>query len=51
MGLLVRMITGIQPVFDFMLSLWSAFPLALKLIIALFFAVAVSLVMIRNFIL
>ena len=51
MGLLVRLVTGIQPVFDFMLSLWSAFPLALKLVIALFFAVAVGFVMVRNLIL
>ena len=51
MGLLIRLVTGIQPVFDFMLSLWSVFPLAMKLVIALFFAVAVGLVMVRNFIL
>lgn len=51
MGLLIRLVTGIQPVFDFMLALWSAFPLALKLIIALFFAVAIGFVMIRNLIL
>ena len=51
MGLLVRLVTGIQPVFDFMLSLWSAFPLALKLVIALFFAVSVGFVMVRNLIL
>ncbi|WP_165450554.1 hypothetical protein [Intestinimonas massiliensis (ex Afouda et al. 2020)] len=51
MGLLFRLISGIQPVFTFMLSLWSAFPLALKLIIALFFAVAIGFVMIRNLIL
>ena len=51
MGLLIRLITGIQPVFTFMLDLWGAFPLALKVVIALFFAVAIGLVMIRNFIL
>lgn len=51
MGLLIRLVTGIQPVFDFMLALWSAFPLALKLIIALFFAVAIGFVMLRNLIL
>lgn len=51
MGLLIRLVTGIQPVFDFMLALWSAFPLALKLIVALFFAVAIGFVMLRNLIL
>ena len=51
MGLLLRLISGIQPVFEFMLALWSAFPLAMKVVIALFFAVAIGIVMIRNFIL
>ena len=51
MGLLLRVITGIQPVFTFMGALWSAFPLAVRITVALFFAVAVGLVMIRNFVL
>lgn len=51
MGLLLSLITGIQPVFEFMLSLWSAFPLAMRVVIGLFFAVAIGIVMIRNFIL
>nr|WP_325299518.1 hypothetical protein [uncultured Dysosmobacter sp.] len=51
MGLLLRIASGIQPVFTFMGIVWSAFPLALRITIALLFALAVGLVMIRNFIL
>lgn len=51
MGLLLRLIGGIQPVFDFMGALWYALPLSFRLVFALFFAVAISLVMLRNFIL
>ena len=51
MGLLVRLISGIQPVFDFMAALWYALPISVQVVFALFFAVAISLVMLRNFIL
>lgn len=51
MGLLIRLISGVQPVFTFMGSLWYALPLAFRVVFALFFAVAVSLVLIRTFIL
>lgn len=51
MGLLFRLIGGIQPVFDFMGALWYAFPLSVRVVFALFFAVAIGLVMLRTFIL
>lgn len=51
MGLLIRIVSGIQPVFAFMGIVWSALPLALRVTISLLFALAVGLVMIRNFIL
>ena len=51
MGLLLRLLGGIQPVFDFMGALWYAFPLSVRIVFALFFGLAVGLVMLRNFIL
>lgn len=51
MGYLTELISGISPVFDFMLDLWAAFPIAFRVVVVLFFAVAVGFVMIRNLIL
>ena len=46
-----RIVSGIQPVFDFLLALWGSFPVAFKAVSAVLFAVAIGLVMIRNLIL
>lgn len=51
MGFFVRLITGILPVFTFMGDLWIAFPPAMRVVITLFFSIAVGFVMLRNLIL
>ena len=51
MGLFLRLLSGIQPVFDFMSALWYAFPLSIRIVFVIFFGVAIGLVMIRNFVL
>lgn len=51
MGLLIRVFTGIQPVFKFMGNLWTVFPLPIRIVIGLFMATAVGYVMIRNLLL
>ena len=48
---LVNLMTGIEPFFDFMGALWSAFPLAFRWVFSLMFGVAITFVIIKNLIL
>lgn len=51
MGFLIRVIAGIQPVFDFMGGIWYALPFEFRIVCTILFAAACGYIMIRNLLL
>ena len=47
MGLFIRLVSGIEPVFSFMGELWGCMPLAVRLVFTIFFGLAIAIQMLR----
>lgn len=48
---IVRVITGVEPVFTFMSGLWYCFPISFRLVFATLFGAAITFVVLKMFVL